>query len=41
MSDDTYGRTWQYRVVSELNTEPDAPSTSRGLLHVRVVFKLG
>ena len=35
--DDGYGRTWEYRVFSSLNTEPDCPDTGQRHLTVHVV----
>jgi len=37
-SDDGYGRNWEYRVVSQLNSCPDDPIEQRRLLTLRRVF---
>ena len=38
MTGDGYGRHWDYRVFSELDTEPDAPNSGRRRLHLRMVW---
>jgi hypothetical protein len=36
--DDGYGRAWEYRVFSQLDTEPDAPNSGGRYLTIRIVW---
>jgi hypothetical protein len=39
--DDDYGKSWDYRVFSEIDSEPDTPNSGRRRLHIRMVWYRG